>query len=182
VEEYNFRGQREDEEVLLMAKQHPWVMAKTGFIVLIMANLVVLSLLLFGASAYTSWIMIVAIFIAAIMIGYRWFVWWNGAYILTNQRIIRLEQKSLFHRLISEAELDRIQDVTTEIKGFIQTSLNFGTVHIQTASAQTMIDLTNIINPYEMQQKIVKAHKLMKNELPGQVEMSDTFETKPIIR
>jgi len=178
MENYHFRGQREDEQAMLVVKQNPWTMAKAGYIDLVIAIIVVVCLVLFGASRVTSMVMFLGIIIVGAASFYYWFIWWNGIYILTNQRIIKIDQQSLFHRLISEAELDRIQDITTETKGPIQTALNFGTVHIQTASAQTVIDLPNVTNPYDLQQKIVKAHKVAKGELPGQVEISDTFEQK----
>lgn len=175
-EEFVFRGQRDNEDVLLVVKQNPWVMAKAGFIVLVLAIVAVLSVVFFGASGVSSFAIIGFIILAGIIFLYRWFVWWNGSYILTNQRIIKIDQQSLFHRMVSEAELDRIQDITSEIHGPIQTILNFGTIHIQTASSSTVINLTNVTDPYEIQQKIVKAHKTAKNELPGQIEISDSFE------
>lgn len=171
-----FKGQRDDEDVILILKQNPWVLAKAGFAILGLGIVVVLVLLKFGASSISSYVLVIFIIIALSVSLYKWFIWWNGMYILSNQRIIKINQKSLFHRLISEAELDRIQDITTEIKGPIQTLLNFGTIHIQTASTEIMIDLTSVTNPYEVQQKIVKAHKLMKNELPGKLEITDNFE------
>ncbi len=178
MEDYHFRGQREDEQAMLVIKQNAWTMSKAGYIDLIIAVIVVASLVFFGASRVTSMMIFAAIIIAGSVSFYYWFIWWNGIYILTNQRLIKIDQQSLFHRLISEAELDRIQDITTEIKGPLQTALNFGTVHIQTASAQTVVDLPNVTNPYDLQQKIVKAHKVAKGELPGQIEISDSFEEK----
>lgn len=54
-------------------------------------------------------------------------------WIVTNQRIINIEQHGLFARVISEKDLGRMQDITSAIEGFLPTLLNYGDVHIQTA-------------------------------------------------
>lgn len=54
-------------------------------------------------------------------------------WIVTNQRIINIEQKGLFARVVSEKDLGRMQDITSDIEGFWATVLNYGDVHIQTA-------------------------------------------------
>jgi hypothetical protein len=53
--------------------------------------------------------------------------------IITNERLVDMEQKGLFSRVISEMDLYQVQDVTTEIKGvfpsvlraFLATSVHF---------------------------------------------------------
>lgn len=54
-------------------------------------------------------------------------------WIVTNQRIINIEQHGLFSRIVSEKDLGRMQDITSEVRGFLGTLLNYGNVHIQTA-------------------------------------------------
>lgn len=172
---YSFRGQRDDEDVLLVIKQNAWVFAKTGFVILVLANVVVFALILFGASGIFSYLMLMFVVAAGFLVGYRWYIWANSIYILTNQRIIEMTQNSLFHKVISELELDRIQDISTEMKGPVQTLLNFGTIHIKTASSDSGVDLTAVTDPYDVQQQIVKAHKLMKSEVSGTMEFRDSF-------
>lgn len=54
-------------------------------------------------------------------------------WIVTNKRIINIEQKGLFSRVTSEKELSQMQDVTANVDGFVQTVFDFGDVVIQTA-------------------------------------------------
>src|SRR4030042_6750597 len=49
-------------------------------------------------------------------------------WIVTNKRIINIEQKGLFHREIAEHNLDKIQDVTGLQKGIFSTFFSFGDV------------------------------------------------------
>ncbi|MDO8513758.1 MAG: PH domain-containing protein [bacterium] len=175
TEDYTFRGQRDDEDVLLIVKQNAWVFAKTGIIILILANVVVFALIMFGASGVFSYLLFIFVLAAGFLVGYRWYLWSNSNYMLTNQRIIKVDQSSIFHRVISEMELDRIQDISTEMKGPIQMMINFGTIHIKTASSNEGMELASVTDPYDVQQQIVKAHNLMKNEMSGKIEFQDSF-------
>lgn len=66
----------------------------------------------------------------------QWLSYYLDVWIITDQRIIDVEQRGLFHRTVSEIAMDRVQDVTVEIPGFVPTVLKFGTIRIQTAGEQ----------------------------------------------
>jgi hypothetical protein len=74
----------------------------------------------------------VILFAFANFVDYYLDVW-----IVTNMRIINIEQKGLFSRETSEKELDKMQDITTDVEGFWATVLNYGDIHIQTAATET---------------------------------------------
>ncbi len=173
--DYSFRGQRDDEDVLLVIKQNAWVFAKTGFYILIGANIVVFSFIMLGMSGIFSYLLAIFVIMVGILIVYKWYLWSNSIYILTNQRIIEIKQDKLFHRLIIEMELAMIQDISTEQKGAVQTFLNFGSIHIKTASSNAGMEMTDVTDPYETQQQIVKAKNLMKNDFKGKMEFRDNF-------
>lgn len=62
-----------------------------------------------------------------------WIDYYLDVWIVTSHRIIDIEQFGLFNRQVSEIPLERIQDITIDIKGIIETLLHFGTIRIQTA-------------------------------------------------
>ncbi|HOX96891.1 MAG TPA: PH domain-containing protein [bacterium] len=68
-------------------------------------------------------------------------------WIVTNERIINVEQINLFSRLISEKQLDKMQDITVVSKGFWATIFNYGDVHIQTAGSVERFVFKQIPNP-----------------------------------
>lgn len=162
--EYDFRGRRSNETVILVARFHAWLLMPIVYIWIFLLAVLGLCLWQFGASGVTSYA------IGGIAVGgglytfYQWFIWNNGTYIITNQRVIRIEQVSLFNRQISEAELDRIQEISTEIKGPIHTLFNFGTVKIQTASSTGKVDLVDVTNPYDIQQEIVRVQRQLTDK------------------
>ncbi|NUM25887.1 MAG: PH domain-containing protein [Candidatus Buchananbacteria bacterium] len=75
-------------------------------------------------------------------------------WIVTNHRVINIEQKGLFSRTVSEQKMYRIQDVTSELKGLFGTFLDFGTVYIQTAGEQARFIFKQIPQPQEVARKI----------------------------
>ena len=156
---YQFRGQRPDEEVVLVTKQHVWLLIPIFAVVIIIIGLIALTFWWFGASSVTSAVIFGTVIIGGIYSFLFWFSWNNSDYIVTNQRVIKIDQNSMFNRVISEAEIHRIQEISTEIKGPIRTMLNFGTVKIKTASDNSRLDLDDVTNPYDVQQAIVQIQK-----------------------
>jgi len=162
----NFRGRRPNEQVVLVVKQHIWLLFP---IFLVWLGLFVLTLTVihfFLASRVSSIVVTVALLVGGLFTLYRWYIWNNGVFIVTSQRVIKVDQRGLFSRLISEAEIDRIQEISSDIAGPIQTMLNFGTVKIQTASTTGQVDLRNVPHPYDIQQEIVRIQR-QQVEQPG---------------
>jgi uncharacterized membrane protein YdbT with pleckstrin-like domain len=84
--------------------------------------------------------------------------YWLDAWIITSERIIDIEQKGLFKREISEFKLDRVQDVSVDISGIIQTFFNFGNVHVETAGSTRNFLFKTVSNPQKIKSKILYAH------------------------
>ena len=104
-------------------------------------------------------------FLATLVYGtYEWLVWYLDLYILSSKRIIDIEQKTLFLRQVSETSLDKIQDVTFEINGFLATLFNYGNVRIETAGKETIITLEQIKNPESIQKKIFNTQDQYQGE------------------
>ena len=76
-------------------------------------------------------------------------------WIVTNKRIMDIEQRSFFSRQVSSFRMERIQDVTTDIHGIIATLLNFGEVHVQTAGDNREFVMKHAPNPREIKQVIL---------------------------
>ncbi len=64
-----------------------------------------------------------------------WTHYFLDLWVITDRRIIVIEQLSFFNRKVSNFRLERMQDIKVSINGFIATLLNFGTIRAQTASA-----------------------------------------------
>lgn len=161
---FSFEDQRSDEEVIFVQKRHPWVLSKPGFIGIAIILVIVISFLFFGFSRVTSYLIFVVVGFFILYGLYLWFLFNNYLYILTNQRLIIIEQNGLFSRKITESELDKIQNVTIEVEGFLRTLLNFGNIKITTAGVDPVMFLYNVESPYQVQQKIVKYCKKLSDK------------------
>lgn len=160
-DDYRFAGQRADENVMMVRTQHPMVMAKT--VIFFIVSLVIPYLLVrYAGGGFRSFALGIYTAPALIWVAYNFYGYKNSLAILTNQRILNVLQKGFFNTQVSEAELDRIQDVSSEIKGMLQTVFQFGDVTIRTASNASLLVLRNMAAPYEMQQAIVRALKEAK--------------------
>ena len=70
--------------------------------------------------------------------------------IITNDRIVDINQITLFARKIVEVDLYQIQDVSSEVKGFWATLFQYGTVEVQTAGSIPKFVMENIPNPHRI--------------------------------
>lgn len=77
-------------------------------------------------------------------------------WIVTSERIINIEQKGLFSRVISTLHLNQVQDVTSETHGFLATILTYGDVHIQTAGTVERFLFKRINNPDDVKFTIMR--------------------------
>ncbi len=76
--------------------------------------------------------------------------------IVTNDRILDINQKGLFGRAVSELDLTRVQDVHSEIKGIIPTLLNYGKVEVQTAATEENFHFDQVPDPHRVRQRILE--------------------------
>lgn len=74
---------------------------------------------------------------------------------VTNDRLVDMEQNNLFARTVSEVDLYRIQDVTSEVKGIMAHLFNYGTLIIQTAGTKPQFKLHDIPDPHHLRQQII---------------------------
>lgn len=77
-------------------------------------------------------------------------------WIITNQRIINIEQEGLFNRTASELDLAAVQDTTAEIRGVLQTLFTYGQVYVQTAGEKGRFHFKNIDNPEHVKELITQ--------------------------
>jgi uncharacterized membrane protein YdbT with pleckstrin-like domain len=110
-----------------------------------------LRLLLFAESLFAIFIWIYGFFV--------WIDYYFDIWVITNERIINIEQKGLFVRSLSEVKFEKIQDVTVEVTGFIPTILNYGDVFVQTAAEKERFVFRQIANPYETKDLIMNLQK-----------------------
>lgn len=152
-EEFAFHGQKEGESVEEVIHNHPYVLYPTGFRSILLFCLALLIVLFF--SAY--WYIAIPIGLFGFTIFFNaFYAYKESVFVITNLRIFLIEQRGFFKRKISEVDLSKIIDMSSETQGFAKTVLKYGDLIIRTAGAKEGGDivLKNISNPYEIQQRI----------------------------
>lgn len=159
-DEYHFHGQRAKEHVMLVRNQHFLVL--TPKILIAVITLVIPYLLIKFPSIVTTYGLVIYGIVFLYWVGHHLYSYRQSVSIITNERIISVLQRGFFNAKITEAELNRIQDVSSDIKGVLQTAFGFGDVTIRTAS-ESLLVLVNVPKPYDVQQAIVRALKETKS-------------------
>lgn len=102
---------------------------------------------------------------ALLFILYAFLDYFLDVWTITDHHIINVEQQSIFLRTTSKQELERVQDVTSEIKGIFGTFFNYGNVKVQTAGAQERIIFEKVPMPQTIVDVILRAVKRRKDEV-----------------
>lgn len=123
-------------------------------------------LLIFGIAA---WMLLSTMAAAA-----SWTSYYLDLWIITDRRIIVVDQFNFFNRKVSNFRLERLQDIKVTIKGLIPTLLNYGTIQAQTASAsENNFTSPGLPDPRELQSIIQNAMDARLNKLGDNVPLAD---------
>lgn len=154
------------EKIIYLLRRHPLVLARGLFVFIILAALPFVAyyffaptiplylndpalkiVIILGTSIYA---LSVWLFLFSAFLDYYLDLW-----IVTNDRIMNIEQHGLFGRTVSELDLTKIQDVTSDTRGIIPTIFGYGNVHIQTAAEEKRFVFEQIPNPHEIRKGIL---------------------------
>ena len=86
---------------------------------------------------------------------HAWLDYSLDIWVITNKRVIDVEQQGLWDRVVAENRLDKIQDVTSEVHGILQTTLDYGTVKVQTAGESENFIFETVGQPRQMVEKLL---------------------------
>jgi hypothetical protein len=151
-----FEDQFDDEEVLFVFRKHPIVMRK-GLV------LGCLGPLLGVIPAAVKPELGFGVFFGGLGLGLllglllffpSWIGWYYSVFIVTDQRLIQITQKGLFHRSVVDLGLQQMQTINYEIAGLQQTLLGFGTILIQTYIGDLVIH--EVHRPAKIQKKLLR--------------------------
>lgn len=79
-----------------------------------------------------------------------------NVWVLTNLRIVDIKQHGYFSREVSSLFLSRVQDVTTDVTGFLPSILGMGTIVVQSAGAVDEFRMQGIPRPEQMRDIILR--------------------------
>lgn len=155
-DEVGFESKIDDEKIILLLRQHPIVNLKWIFTtLLLLTGPTLLSLtgvfsFLPGGFALIitlSWYLVTSAYAIEGLLD-----WYFNVYFITTHRIVDVDFYNIIDKRVSNAEIEKIEDVSYTTGGVIRTMFNYGDVFIQTAAEVSEFDFYAVPNP----EKVVK--------------------------
>lgn len=155
------------EEIVLMVRKH-WYVFRDPFVLMFFVPFVLLSGIFFldylslpfilknilgQLSLYGS---VIIFLLGFSLFVWKFYLWWNTYYIVTNKRLILVRQLGLFFHEDRETSLSMIQDVRARVNGLQATLYGYGDVTVQVSSQDAQLILEQVGRPREVQYVIVK--------------------------
>lgn len=164
-----FPGQQPGEKIHRVTRQHWVVLAKHIAVWLIFAALLLLYDGYFSqeyeflqtVEAQRIAGVIKSLYLLYLVAGLFtiWILYYLNYQVITNKRLVDVDQKGLLFHASTEMHLSQIEDVTSEIKGILGNLFNYGTVYVQTAGARAMFEIDNVPNPKAIAQLILDLYE-----------------------
>jgi len=161
---FTFEEKDDHEEILLVLRPHwftnlSWILI-TIFMLFAPLTLTFVPLLTTFAPNY-RFVAIVFWYLITFIFAFEKFLsWYFNVYIVTDKRVVDIDFDNLIVKKFSEADIHKIQDVTSRVIGLFPTLFNYGLVLIQTAAEIPEITFENVPNP----EKIIKVLQELREE------------------
>lgn len=151
-----------NEKILMVVHKH-WIafFSKILIVAILLMAPITLAELFLNSGAISNDVIIYVRFFAItylMVVMLVAFLFWMDHYldlwIITNERVIDVEQHGLFRRETSEFSIDKVQDITVEVPHMMATFLKYGNLRIQTAGERSFT-IKDVPNIYEIKKVIM---------------------------
>lgn len=135
---------------------YAWSFALGSFLILLTA---------FSSALLIAWgriggALVVLLLILGVLLCVRsWWMWYWTAFVVTNIRVIDIDQRYFFHRRIAEARLDRVEEVTVEMHGVVAAIAHLGAIRLQTAGAMSALEIRSVRRPERVADLLGRLHE-----------------------
>ncbi|MBU1034775.1 PH domain-containing protein [Patescibacteria group bacterium] len=171
----NLPGQAPDENVVKVLRRHWLTLLPLGFsllfiLLLPIAIAIVIEIIkpdLYSNQALTTLLVLggsIFLLFAWLFLYQNYIDYYLDIWIVTDRRILNIEQHGLFGRTVSELRLYRVQDVTSEVRGFWKTMFDYGEVYIQTAGEEQRFIFEDIPHPNDAAKLILEMSEVQRKK------------------
>ncbi len=160
----------DEKEVPVRVYMRHWVafVRHGSWLSLLLVLLIILAVEFFrpGGLLAPTLLSILAVIVPTVVIvgalAYFYNDWRNDALILTDQRLVYIEQQILISQTQHETELSRVQNVRSVVRGLVATVLHYGTIEVETAARGSDIIFGPIPQPQKAQNEIMAQVRVIK--------------------
>jgi uncharacterized membrane protein YdbT with pleckstrin-like domain len=147
----DFETRFPEEKVVLVLRRHPITNIRWVLIAILMIFAPILlsffPLLEFLPGNFQfitilGWYLITTAFVLQ-----NFLTWFFNVDVVTDERIVDIEFYNLIYKQVSDAQTNRIQDITYKMGGALRNIFNFGDVYVQTAGEVPNFEFLAVPNP-----------------------------------
>jgi membrane protein YdbS with pleckstrin-like domain len=164
----------ENEKVINIYRQTEAVLFKPVLIIMVLIYFPWFFLIKYELVSNYSRLLLFWTFLVFLYGLHTYLVWLLNAYIVTNKRLINIIHKNVLDKRVVETPLERILNVSFQIKGFWQAVFHFGTVEVQAAGLTDPLALKNVSQPDKVKDFLWKIH----NDHSGSGILAQNIELK----
>lgn len=166
----SFHGKEQGEEIILIIRPH-WIVylpQAVGAVLILILPWILVAII---PSLMQSFAIFVSLLLTALVIGISVLMdailkWYYNVSIITDQRVMDLDFPNIMSHSMTEAQLEKIEDVTHKQIGAFGSVFDFGTVYVQTAGTSQNIEFQNIPRPRDVQDILVD---LLESKQKGEI-------------
>ena len=86
-------------------------------------------------------------------------LYYLNVHIVSEQRVVDIDQTGLLSHEVSELNIETIEDVSSHTKGLFGNILDYGTVYVQTAGGTERFEFDNVPNPANIASTILDLYE-----------------------
>lgn len=157
---------RPNEKVLQHARRHPvMIVFPLAFLfgVLLLDAFFMAQLFRFGAAGMAVFVLVGAFALVAAV--RAWLLWSSNVFLVTTHRVIDVDRHGFFEWTVSEADLDRVQDVSVHKHGLLDYLFGTGAIEIQTAGSSAVLEIGHVPHPFALRARITEAQDAVRRQL-----------------
>lgn len=168
--DYSFITQQPDEEIVLMLRAHPvtnvpWILITFGMLVL--PTLLGLTGIFTNVPLRFMFVGQLVWYLITLMFALEKFLdWYYSVFIVTDQRIVDIDFLNLLFRVVTQTNLNHIEEAAMVTGGFLRSLLQYGDVIITTASESPSIEAEAVPFPDKVVDIINRLAKQLEDNTP----------------
>jgi hypothetical protein len=174
----SYAVQRDDEEIILIRRRHPWAFVRRGGWALLLLVMGIAGTVAITMSTLPVTLALIpagfGFVLAALLMTYFYMEWRNDSFVITDSRVIHIERViPTFSVRINEMPLDRVQEVNTELPegDLFARIFDYGDVELKNAADAGDMVLDTIPHP-DIVQEAIFANQSRRREIAEQNKRS----------
>jgi uncharacterized membrane protein YdbT with pleckstrin-like domain len=163
---------KDDERVRAFTRRHGITIVPNLLLALVLIVVPFFFLFPLFSSGPTGVVAFIAMVVAGAVIAFRSFIMWDGDIIVvTNKRLVDVDQLGVFSRTVNEIVVENIQDCSWSKNNLLDQILNMGHFKARSASGSLTIEAKCIPRPQELQHLV--------NEIREEATLSQSGRSAP---